>query len=285
MAKIDIKNTFFGKTKLQFKSIMILLVTSGFAILVLFALLPAFIATHDPLAQDVNAILLPPSGEHLMGTDWAGRDIFSRIVYGTRISLYIGILSITFASVFGSITGISSAYIGGYTDLIIQRIVDTILGIPSIVIALIIIVSFGSSANSIAFAISMAITPQIIRLARANTISIKNNLYIDAIELIGAKPSRIIFKHFMPNIAPVMLSQISGYFGVAIVAESTLSFLGLGVPPPDSSWGRMIQEGSAQYMETAPWTTLFPGIVMSMTVVFSAILGDAIGDLLNKKHR
>jgi peptide/nickel transport system permease protein len=279
------ENTVLKTLKSYMWTITVFMAMLSFFILVLFALFPTVIATHDPIAQDANSILLAPSSIHLMGTDWAGRDIFSRVVHGTRISLYIGIISITLASTIGCITGIFSGYMGGYTDLIVQRIVDTLLGIPSIVMALVIIVSFGSSATAIAVAIAVAMTPQIVRLSRATTLSIKTDLYIDAVESIGATEGRIVFKHFMPNITPVMLSQITGYFGMAIVAETTLSFLGLGVAPPYSSWGRMIQEGSTQYMETAPWTTLFPGFVMSITVVCSAILGDSIGHILNKKHR
>ena len=279
------QNTFLETLKSYIWTITVFIAMLSFFILVLFALFPTVISTHDPIAQDANSILLAPSSTHLMGTDWAGRDIFSRVVHGSRISLYIGIISIILASIIGCITGIFSGYMGGYTDLIVQRVVDTLLGIPSIVMALVIIVSFGSSATAIAIAISVAMTPQIVRLSRATTLSVKTDPYIDAVESIGATEGRIVFNHIMPNITPVMLSQITGYFGMGIVAETSLSFLGLGVAPPYSSWGRLLQEGSTQYMETAPWTTLFPGFAMSITVVCSAILGDSIGHLLNRKHR
>ncbi len=249
------------------------------------ALFPESIATHDPVTQDSGSIMMSPNGDHYFGTDWAGRDVFSRVVHGSSVSLYIGLISVALASVIGISVGMLSAYKGGYIDLIIQRVTDIFLGFPAIVMALVIIVSMGSSQNSISLAIAIGMAPQVVRLSRSSALSVKENLYIDAIESVGANPSRIIFMHLLPNSFPVILSQITGYLGVAIVAETTLSFLGLGMPPPYPSWGRMIQEGSQKYMESAPWVTIFPGAALSITVITLLSLGDSIRDLIGPKDR
>lgn len=255
------------------------------AFVIVAALFPGLIATHDPVTQDSGSIMMAPNSEHYFGTDWAGRDVFSRVIHGSSVSLYIGLISVTLASVIGVSAGTFSAYKSGYIDLTIQRVTDVFLGFPGIVIALVIIVSMGSSQNSISLAIAIGMAPQIIRLSRSSALSVKENLYIDAIESVGANPFRIIFIHLLPNSLPVILSQITGYLGVAIVAETTLSFLGLGMPPPYPSWGRMIQEGSQKYIESAPWVTIFPGAALSITVITLISLGDSIRDLISAKNR
>ena len=249
------------------------------------ALLADLVATHDPLAQDVARRLTPPGPDALFGTDGFGRDIFSRVVHGARASLYVGLLSVGIASVAGIGLGTLSAYWGGPFDLVVQRIVDTLLGFPLLVLALIMVVALGPSANSVVIALAVAMTPQVTRLSRAGALQVKEELYMDAAMVIGAPHHRVLLRYLLPNSFPPVLAQVTGYFGAAVVAETALSFLGLGVPPPDPSWGRMLEEGSRQYFEAAPWATIFPGLLLTLIVLSSALLGDALRDWLDPRSR
>ena len=224
------------------------------------ALLADVVATHDPLVQDVSQRLKPPGAEHYFGTDGFGRDIFSRVVHGARVSLLVGFAAVVMAAVPGISIGALSAYWGGKPDLLIQRIIDVLLGFPILVLALIMAVALGPSTIAVAIAIALALAPQIARLARASVLSIKGDTYVEAARAVGAGPFRIIWRHLLPNSFPPVLAQVTGYFGAAVVAETALSFIGLGVPPPFPSWGRMLQEGARQYFEAAPWATIFPGL-------------------------
>ena len=248
------------------------------------ALMADFIATHDPLAQNAAELLRPPGPGHYFGTDGFGRDIFSRVVHGSRVTLYVGFLAVGMAAVVGICAGTVSAYRGGTFDLAVQRVIDVFLGFPFLVLALIMVVALGSSPTSVAVAIALSLAPQVARLSRASALSIRGELYVEAARVIGASPYRIIWRHLLPNSFPPVLAQVTGYFGVAVVAETALSFLGLGVSPPFPSWGRMLQEGARQYFEVAPWATVFPGLALSLTVVSSALLGDAVRDLLDPRH-
>ena len=249
------------------------------------ALLADVIATHDPVAQDVARRLTPPGPDAYFGTDGFGRDVFSRVVHGSRASLYVGLLSVGIASVAGIALGTLSAYWGDPFDLIVQRAVDTLLGFPLLVLAIVMVVALGPSANSVVVALAVAMTPQVARLSRAGALQVREELYMDAAMVIGAPPHRIILRHLLPNSFPPVLAQVTGYFGAAVVAETALSFLGLGVPPPFPSWGRMLEEGSRQYFEAAPWATIFPGLLLSLTVLSSALLGDALRDRLDPRER
>ena len=251
--------------------------------IVTMALLADAIATHDPVAQDVARRLRPPGPDAYFGTDGFGRDVFSRVVHGSRASLYVGLLSVGIASVAGIGLGTLSAYWSGPFDLVVQRAVDTLLGFPLLVLAIVMVVALGPSANSVVVAIALALAPQIARLSRASALYVKEELYMDAAMVIGATPHRVILRHLLPNSFPPVLAQVTGYFGAAVVAETALSFLGLGVPPPFPSWGRMLQEGSRQYFEAAPWATIFPGLLLSLTVLSSALLGDALRDWLDPR--
>ena len=260
------------------------LAVAALVLLATVALLADVVATHDPLAQDVAQRLRPPGLDHYFGTDGFGRDVFSRVVHGARASLFVGFLAVSMAAVAGICVGVSSAYWGGKLDLLVQRVVDVLLGFPLLVLALIMVVALGPSSTSVAIAVSLALAPQVARLSRASALSIKIETYMEAARVVGASPWRIIWRHLLPNSFPPILAQVTGYFGVAVVAETALSFLGLGVPPPDPSWGRMLQEGVRQYFEVAPWATVFPGLALSVTVLSSALLGDAVRDLLDPRR-
>ncbi len=248
------------------------------------ALLADVVATHDPLAQNVAQRLRPPGLDHYFGTDGFGRDIFSRVAHGSRVSLYVGLLAVSMAAVAGIGVGTLSAYWAGTFDLTVQRVIDVLLGFPFLVLALIMVVALGAAPTSVAIAIALALAPQIARLSRASALSIKQEPYVEAARAIGAGPYRVIRRHLLPNSFPPVLAQVTGYFGAAVVAETALSFLGLGVPPPFPSWGRMLQEGARQYLEAAPWATIFPGLALSLTVLSAALLGDAVRDLLDPRQ-
>ncbi|MBI2872022.1 MAG: ABC transporter permease [Chloroflexi bacterium] len=257
------------------------------AVLVLLATVALFadvVATHDPLAQNVEQRLRPPGPGHYFGTDGFGRDIFSRVVHGARVSLFVGFLAVSMAAVSGTGIGMFSAYWGGKLDLLVQRVVDVLLGFPFLVLALMMVVALGPSSTSVAIGIALGLTPQVARLSRASALSIKEEEYVKAAMVIGASSYRIIWRHLLPNSGPPILAQVTGYFGTAVVAETTLSFLGLGVPPPFPSWGRMLQEGVRQYFEAAPWATVFPGLALSVSVLACALLGDAVRDLLDPRR-
>ncbi len=255
------------------------------AAIVTMALLADLIASHNPVAQDVARRLRPPGPDAFFGTDGFGRDVFSRVVHGSRASLYVGLLSVGIASVAGVGLGTLSAYWGNPFDLVVQRAVDTLLGFPLLVLAIVMVVALGPSANSVVVALAVAMTPQITRLSRAGALQVREELYMDAAMVIGAPARRIILRHLLPNSFPPVLAQVTGYFGAAVVAETALSFLGLGVPPPFPSWGRMLEEGSRQYFEAAPWATIFPGLLLTLTVLSSALLGDALRDRLDPRSR
>ena len=192
------------------------------------ALLADVIATHDPLAQDVDQRLKPPGADHYFGTDGFGRDVFSRVIHGARVSLSVGFLSVIMAAAAGISIGTISAYRGGKLDLLVQRVVDVLLGFPFLVLALIMVVAMGSSLTSVTIAIALAQAPQVARLSRASALPIKEETYVEAARGIGTRDFRIIWRHVLPNSFPPVLAQVTGYFGAAVAAETALSFLGLG---------------------------------------------------------
>ncbi len=248
------------------------------------ALFPGLITRQDPLSQNVAERLAPPGPEHLFGTDGFGRDVFSRVVHGTRASVLVGILAVSFASVIGVTVGLASGYAGGKVDLVLQRGVDVFLGFPFLALALVIIVALRPSALSVALAIGVAQAPLVARVARAAAMAIRTEDYILAARSGGAGPVRIVFRHVLPNSLSPILAQVTGYLGAAMAAEATLSFLGLGTPPPFPSWGGMLQEGARQYLETGPWIAAFPGLALSLAVMSFALLGDAVRDALEVRR-
>ncbi len=261
---------------------------AGAVLLVLLALVAVFapyIAPYDPLIQDVPNQLRPPGAPYWLGTDNFGRDVLSRVVFGARISLYVGLLSVVLGSVVGVLLGVTSGYQGGQFDLLLQRITDALLGFPSIVLAMAMVVGLGGSLNAVTIAIAVALVPRMIRISRSSALSIKEEQYVLAAKATGCGDFRIILVHVVPNcLAPVFVLA-TAYLGTAMVTEATLSFLGLGVPPPHPSWGGMMQFGSKGYMEAAPWLTIFPGVALSLAVFSFALLGDALRDVLDPRLR
>jgi peptide/nickel transport system permease protein len=248
---------------------------------VLFSLFANRITTYNPIEQNPEIRLSPPGVLRLAGTDGFGRDVFSRLIYGGRNTLAIGFGSVAGAAIIGIFVGLISAYKGGWVDLLIGRSTDVILGFPYLVLSIVIIVSLTPSALSTSIAIGLALAPRVIRLTRAGVLSVKQQTYVKAARTVGASNTHIIFAHILPNSIGPVLVQVAGYFGTAIGAETVLSYLGLGVPPPYPSWGRMLQEGTRLYFEAAPWLTLLPGLALSITVVCLALVTDLLRNIFD----
>jgi peptide/nickel transport system permease protein len=260
--------------------------TFGAGVLILLCLTAIFadiIAPYDPIRQDVPYRLRSPDESFWFGTDIYGRDVFSRIVYGARVSLYVGMLSVIIGTIVGMILGASSGYLGGRFDILVQRIMDALMGFPPIVLALILVVALGPSLNSVTVAIAITYMPRVARLARSSALSIKEEAYVDAARTVGCSTPRIMLLHVIPNSLTPVFVLATGQLGNSIVAEATLSFLGLGVPPPHPSWGGMLQFGAKGYLESAPWLTIFPGLALSSVVFAFALFGDALRDVLDPR--
>lgn len=254
-------------------------------LMVLSAVFANVIAPFDPIEQDIPHRLHEPGGAYLFGTDTYGRDVFSRIIFGTRVSLYVGLVSVILGTGAGILIGVSSGYIGGKFDLVVQRIIDGLMGFPPLVLALVLVVAMGPSLNSVAFALAITYVPRVVRLARASAISTSQEMFVDAARAIGGGRFHIMLRHVVPNsLAPVFVLA-TGYLGTAIVAEASLSFLGLGVPPPHPSWGGMMQFGARGYLEAAPWLTVYPGLALSLVVFSFGLFGDALRDVLDPRLR
>ena len=243
------------------------------------------LATHDPIATDAANTLARPSAEHWLGSDHLGRDIYSRIVHGARVSLIVGVLSTLAGAVLGGIVGLLSGYFGGKTDLITQRILDILQGLPLLVLALVMSAALGPSVHNVIIAISVPIIPRAARVIRASVLSLREMQYVEAARALGIGHLRIAFRHILPNTIGPFIVLTTAQLGSAILVEASLSFLGLGVPEPYPSWGRMLSVSAAEYAQKAPWLVLFPGIAISLAVFGSNLLGDALRDTLDPRLR
>jgi peptide/nickel transport system permease protein len=243
------------------------------------------LSTHDPIATDAANTLAPPSAEHWLGSDHLGRDIYSRIVHGARVSLIVGLLSSLLGAVVGGLVGLLSAYFGGKTDLITQRVLDILQGLPLLVLALVMSAALGPSIQNVIIAISIPIIPRSARVIRASVLSIREMQYVEAARALGIGHLRIAFRHILPNTVGPFIVLTTAQLGSAILVEAALSFLGLGVPEPYPSWGRMLSVSAAEYAQKAPHLVLFPGIAISLAVFGSNLLGDALRDTLDPRLR
>ncbi len=268
----------------------------GFAgLIVILAYLAAavgaqWIAPYDPEAIDFTAMLTPPNSEHWLGTDQFGRDVFSRIVYGARTALAVGILSSLFGCTLGAIIGAASGYWGGRIDTMIQRVVDVMLSFPIIVLAMVVVAVLGKrpllgvDMNLVA-AIALPFIPKMTRIARSSTLSIAQMPYIDAARAAGYGDGRIIMRHILPNIVAPYLIMTTAFIAQAILLEASLSFLGLGVTEPTPAWGLMLSGASADFYKSAPWMILFPGLAITLAVFAFNMFGDSLRDWLDPKMR
>jgi peptide/nickel transport system permease protein len=243
------------------------------------------IAGHDPTRTNPAETLAPPGREFWFGTDHLGRDIFSRIVYGARVSLAVGLLSTLLSGVVGGAVGLLSGYAGGRTDLVLQRLMDIMQGLPLLVLALVMAAALGPSIPNVVVAISVPIVPRVARVIRASTLTIRELGYVEAAQALGARHLRIAFRHIFPHTLAPLIVLATAQLGSAILVEASLSFLGLGVPEPFPSWGRMLAVAAAEYAQKAPWVVLFPGIAISLAVFGANLLGDALRDTLDPRLR
>src|SRR5688500_11454040 len=264
---------------------------AGLAVIVLMILAAVFarwVAPYDPLTVDYAGILAPPSRDHWLGTDNFGRDVLSRIIFGSQTALAVGFLSSLIGSTLGAVIGVASAYFGGVTDLIIQRLMDIILAFPIIVLALAVVavlgknVVFGIDWNLI-IAIGLPMVPKVARVVRSSALSIREMPYIDAARTAGFSHSRIIFRHIVPNVVAPYLIMLTAFVGQAILLEASLSFLGLGVTEPIAAWGLMLSGSAIDFYQQAPWMIIFPGVAISLAVFAFNLFGDSLRDWLDPR--
>src|SRR5215470_2470775 len=258
--------------------------------LVVVAILAPVLAPYDPYKFNLNARglpirLQPPNAKFLCGTDPLGRDVLSRIVYGSRVSLIVGFASVAIGTLLGTLLGLVSGYWEGGADQVLQRAVDTIMALPGIVLALAVVSVLGQSLTNIILVIGLVIAPGASRVVRGTVLSIKQNTFIDAAYAAGATPWRIVLRHILPNAFAPILVIASVWLGNAIVIEAALSFLGLGTPPPTPTWGGMLSGEGRRNLETAPYLAIFPGLAISIVVLAFNMLGDALRDLLDPRLR
>lgn len=252
-------------------------------LLLIVAVFAPLLAPYDPSSQAATR-LLPPGLSHLMGTDNLGRDVFSRVLFGTRASMYVGFVSVAISLVIGGVLGVVAAYRLGITDTIIMRIMDIIFAFPTLILILAISAVVGPSLTTATIVIGLVYVPRFARIARGPALSVMQEPYIEAVRVTGASSARIIFRHVMPNIAAPLIIQTSLSISTAILTEATLSFLGLGVQPPTPSWGVMLANARAQ-LQLAPWLAIFPGLAIMIAVLAFNILGDDLRDALDPRLR
>ena len=252
------------------------------AVVLLCALAAPLLAPYDPNEQDYLAITEPPSLAHPLGTDDLGRDLLSRIIYGSRISLEVGLIAVGIAVGAGVALGIVAGYAGGITDDGIMRVVDAIQAFPNLILALAITAALGPSVANAMLAIGFVAAPGIARLTRGQTLSVREREFIAAARVCGATPLGIMRRHIWPNVTPPIVVQATLLLGTAIVTEAALSFLGVGVQPPTASWGAMLRTGS-QYLEVAPWIGIAPGAAIFLTVLAFNFLGDGLRRALDPR--
>jgi len=255
----------------------------GFVVVAIFVITAVFaglIAPYNPNAINLNAALRGPSMQHIFGTDYLGRDIFSRVVYGARISLYVGVASVAVGGTAGMFLGLISGYFRGRLDFILMRIADILLVFPALILAILIVVVVGPSANTVVIAVAISLLPLFARVMRSIVLSVREKEFVDAARVLGYGDARILVRHVLPSsISPIIVLGSVATAG-AILTEAALSFLGLGVPSPTASWGGDLQL-ALDYVQTSPWGALFPGIAISFAVLGLNMLGDALRDLLD----
>ena len=256
------------------------IVLTFFVLLV--ALLAPWLAPFDPIHQDISIGDLPPGPVHILGTDSYGRDVLSRIIMGTRVSLTIALSAVGIAMVFGSLVGVTAGYKGGVIDTITIRIIDMLMTFPTIILGLMVLAILGSGMFNLTVAITVAITPRFARVARGSAIAMRERDYIQAARALGMSDFRIIFVHILPNIANEILVVGTLWMATAILQEANLSFIGLGVRPPTPSWGGMIRDGVNQLLNL-PWLSIAPGVAIFIVVLAFNMIGDGLRDVMDPK--
>jgi peptide/nickel transport system permease protein len=262
--------------------------TFGMAIVIIMAVVgfsAELIAPYSPTANDFSAMTEAPSWAHWLGTDQFGRDLLSRIIFGARTALIVGLTSALVGGVAGLVLGVGSAYFGGLIDLILQRVFDILMAFPLIIMALAVVAIFGTGVQNVIIAITIPLIPRCARVVRSSALAIREIPYVDAARACGYSHARIILRHMVPNVVAPFLIMITAFVGQAILAEASLSYLGLGVQEPVPAWGLMLQGGAEEYASTAPWIAIFPGLAIMLSVLGINLFGDALRDELDPKLR
>jgi peptide/nickel transport system permease protein len=277
-----------GWRRLRFFAQRYVLGTVGLVIMVTFVLTALFadlICRYSPLTVDSVHALAPPGWQHWMGTDSFGRDVWARIVHGARISLAVGIGSTALGSSIGVVVGLTSGYLSGWVDLVFQRVTDILQALPLLVLALVMTAALGPSLPNVIIAIAIPLIPTVSRVIRANTLALRELPFVEAAKSIGMTEMRIALRHVLPNTLAPLIVLATAQLGSTILTEASLSFLGLGIPEPYPSWGRMLSESAAEYVRVAPWLVIFPGIAISLAVFGTNLFGDALRDILDPRQR
>lgn len=255
------------------------------AVIVVTAAFAGLVAKHDPVIAYAGRTFARPNSMHWLGTDSMGRDMFSRIVHGARVSLIVGVASTLLGSALGGVIGLLSGYAGGRLDLVTQRVLDILQGLPLLVLAIVMSAALGQSMTNVVIAISVPIIPRSARVVRSSVLSIREMQYVEAARALGIRHLRIAFRHILPNTVGPFIVLCTAQLGSAILVEAALSFLGFGVPEPYPSWGRMLSVSATEYAQKAPHLVFFPGVAISLAVFGSNLLGDALRDVLDPRLR
>jgi peptide/nickel transport system permease protein len=258
-------------------AIVIVMAVAGFS--------AELIAPYSPTSNDFASMTEAPSWAHWLGTDQFGRDLLSRIIYGARTALIVGLSSALVGGSAGLVLGVGSAYFGGLIDLILQRVFDVMMAFPLIIMALAVVAIFGTGVQNVIIAITIPLIPRCARVVRSSALAIREVPYVDAARACGYSHARIILRHMVPNVVAPFLIMITAFVGQAILAEASLSYLGLGVQEPVPAWGLMLQGGAEEYASTAPWIAIFPGVAIMLSVLGINLFGDALRDELDPKLR
>jgi peptide/nickel transport system permease protein len=254
-------------------------------VMVVMAATAGVLAPFDPLETDYAAMLSAPSAGHWLGTDAYGRDVLSRIIYGSRTALMVGLGASLIGATLGSLIGVASAYFGGRVDLLVQRVMDVFFAFPVIILALAVVAILGTGAGNVILAIATPMVPRCARVVRASALSVREMPYVDAARAAGFGHPRIILRHMLPNVMAPILIMATAFLGEAILLEASLSFLGLGVQEPTAAWGLMLRGAAVEFAETAPWMAIFPGLAISLAVFAFNLFGDSLRDALDPRLR
>jgi peptide/nickel transport system permease protein len=254
-------------------------------LMVFAAVLANALAPYDPLENDYGAMFQAPGGQHWLGTDSFGRDVLSRILYGSRTALWVGFCSSLFGTTIGALIGVACAYFGGKTDLFTQRFMDILPSFPLIVLALVVVAVLGSGIWNVILAISIPMIPRAALVVRSSALALRQMAFIEAALTLGSSHWRVIFWHMAPNVMAPYLIMLTAFLGQAILLEASLSFLGLGVAEPTAAWGLMLRGAAVEFAERAPWMALFPGLAISLAVFAFNTFGDSLRDELDPKLR
>jgi peptide/nickel transport system permease protein len=244
-----------------------------------------WLAPYDALTTDYGAMLAAPGASHWLGTDAFGRDVMSRIIFGSRTALVVGFGASLIGATFGALIGVASAYFGGRVDMIIQRLMDVLISFPLIILALAVVAILGTGVQNVILAIAIPMIPRCARVVRASALSVREMPYVDAARAAGYTDARIVLRHMLPNVMAPYLIMLTAFLGQAILLEASLSFLGLGVQEPVAAWGLMLRGAAVEFAEAAPWMAIFPGVAISLAVFGFNLFGDSLRDALDPRLR